>query len=228
MQTTGGGGLPHCGGLQACGAREIDQGDVVRPWLELRVVTQPELHNYLDALEGHLAMLDRMHELITAQQRKMDHVCIKHDIDLKTDDGLKTFRREMHKSENKKQTAYNDILLDNTNWASWEMYLVLLDAVIDYYLHYILKKTPELVFHELQDFLLENLDFIVALGCLRDAILHPNALDSQIEEFVKCGEASNVHPYRFALSLHGHIRGLFHFLTGVDHCIAISSGERRE
>ena len=192
------------------------------------MVKQLELHNYLDALEGHLALLDRMQELITARQQKMDYVRIKNNTDLGTADDLKTFRREMHKLEGREQNAYNDMLLDNMNWASWEMYLVLLDAVVDYYLNHVLEKTPGLVFLELVEFLRNNGDVVIALHDLRDAILHPDALDSQMEEFVKCAEANNVHPYRFAQSLHGHTRDLSHFLVGVDYGIAISSEERSE
>ena len=187
------------------------------------MVTQSELHNYLAALEGHLTMLDKMHELITVRQRKIHYVCIKNDINLQTTDGLKAFRRKMHKLEDREPTAYNDILLDNINWAPWEIYLALLDAVVDYYVNHIRKKTPDLIFFELEDFLQDNEDAVVTLHGLRDAILHPNALDSQMEEFVKCTQKNGVHHYDFAQSLHSHIRGLFHFLVGFDLCKSISS-----
>ena len=154
----------------------------------------------------------------------MDYVCVKNGINLKSADGVKKLRHEMHKLEGREQAAYNDVLLDNLNWASWEMYLVLLNAVVEYYLTHILEKTPELFFEELNEFIKEHEEVVIALAHLRDAILHPYEIDFQLEEFGKAIDVSQVNPYRFAQSLHGHVRGLFYFLVGVERSLAISQG----
>lgn len=192
----------------------------------MSVVKAADVHNYLIALEGHLVMLDRLHDLIAIWQGKMDYVCIKRGIDLRTSDGVKKLRQEMHRMEGREPTAFNDVLLDNLNWAPWEMYLVLLDAVVEYYSSHILDKTPELAFSELSEFILEHEGLIAAMSPLRHAILHPYEIESQLTEFGEAIKVSQVDSYRFAQSLHRHMRGLFHFLFGVELCLSICEGNR--